>query len=179
MSAAGDCRLLISHVSSIEEWDKFREQIQISTDVDVEIQNLINEIGFDENSSEFPWVWELTGSIEKNLSASAHAYEYSINVLKTFEEQTTERFHLLIKRFGNVRNEIGAFWMNQCAQAVKHSFQRDEKVRSTVRVFFLSMLEIALFFSRRSKNSFVKVLRVSIPEFKHSQKFKISRIWLC
>ena len=51
MSIAGDCRLMISHVISTEEIEKFREQYQIMSDIDNEIQNVINEVGIDENSS--------------------------------------------------------------------------------------------------------------------------------
>ena len=51
MSTAGDCRLMISHVTSTDEIEKFREQYQIMDDTDHEIQNIIDEIGIDENSS--------------------------------------------------------------------------------------------------------------------------------
>jgi hypothetical protein len=51
MSIAGDCRLMISHVISTEEIENFREQYRMMNEIDVEIQNVINEIGIDENSS--------------------------------------------------------------------------------------------------------------------------------
>jgi hypothetical protein len=51
MSIAGDCRLMISHVTSTEEMEKFREQYQMMSEIDIEIQNVINEVGIDENSS--------------------------------------------------------------------------------------------------------------------------------
>jgi len=51
MSIAGDCRLMISHVMTTEEIEKYREQYQVMDDVDLEIQNVINEVGIDENSS--------------------------------------------------------------------------------------------------------------------------------
>ena len=50
MSIAGDCRLMISHVLSTEEMERFREQYQTMTDVDLEIQSVIDEVGIDENS---------------------------------------------------------------------------------------------------------------------------------
>ena len=50
MSIAGDCRLMLSHVTSTEEIEKFREQYQIMNDFDCEIQNVIDEVGIDENS---------------------------------------------------------------------------------------------------------------------------------
>ena len=51
MSTAGDCHLMISHVTSTEEIEKFREQYHFMDDIDREIQNVINEVGMDENSS--------------------------------------------------------------------------------------------------------------------------------
>jgi hypothetical protein len=51
MSIAGDCRLMISHIISTYEFEKFREQYQIMNEIDLEIQNIINEVGIDENSS--------------------------------------------------------------------------------------------------------------------------------
>ena len=50
MSVAGDCRLMISHVISTEEMEKFREEYQTMTDIDLEIQSVIDEVGIDENS---------------------------------------------------------------------------------------------------------------------------------
>ncbi|UJR27243.1 hypothetical protein I4U23_008538 [Adineta vaga] len=119
MSVAGDCRLMLSHIISTEEIEKFREQYQVINEIDIEIQNTIDEIGIDENSSEFSWVFELTPVIERNLYASANAYEYAINIVRNLGDQEKERFYLLTKRLGNVRNEMGVYWMNRCAQALK------------------------------------------------------------
>ncbi|CAF0756223.1 unnamed protein product [Adineta ricciae] len=119
MSVAGDCRLMISHVLSTEEIEKFREQYQVTNEIDIEIQNTIDEIGIDENSSEFSWVFELTPVVEHNLCASANAYEYAINVVRHLGEYEKERLRVLMKRLGNVRNEMGVYWMNRCAQAIK------------------------------------------------------------
>ena len=51
MSIAGDCRLMIAHVTSAEEIEKYREQYQVMSDVDLEVQKVIDEIGIDRNSS--------------------------------------------------------------------------------------------------------------------------------
>lgn len=51
LSATGDCRLMISYVTSTEEWDKFREQTQVSTEIDLEIQQAVDEVGLDETST--------------------------------------------------------------------------------------------------------------------------------
>ena len=51
MSIAGDCRLMIAHITSTEEIEKYREQYQIMSEVDLEIQKVIDEVGIDGNSS--------------------------------------------------------------------------------------------------------------------------------
>ena len=148
MSIGGDCRLMLSHVLSAEEIDKLREQYQTTTEIDLEIQNVIDEVGIDENSSgkysyfsylnkniclhiEFSWVFELTPIIERNLFASAQAYEYAINIVRYLGDSEKSRLQLLIKRLGNVRNEMGVYWMNRYAQALKQSDQDGNRVRRT------------------------------------------------
>lgn len=51
MSIAGDCRLMIAYITSNEEIEKHREQYQMMTEVDQEIQKVIDEVGIDVNSS--------------------------------------------------------------------------------------------------------------------------------
>lgn len=51
MSIAGDCRLMISHILSTEEFEKFREQYEITDEVDLEIENVINEVEIEKNFS--------------------------------------------------------------------------------------------------------------------------------
>lgn len=148
MSIAGDCRLMMAHVTSTDEIDKFREQYQMVDQVDREIQRVIDEVLSDEATSgsfflenfrgkktkktfrvsEFSWVSEFTAIIDRNLFASVHAYEYAINLVKNFGEQEKKRLHLLTKRFGNVRSEMAVFWMNRCAQAVKSLTAESAKV---------------------------------------------------
>jgi hypothetical protein len=79
-------------------------------------------------SKDFSWVSELTSNIDRNLFASVHAYEYAINIVRNLGDYEKKRLHLLTKRFGNVRNEMGVYWMNKCAQAVKNLDHETAKV---------------------------------------------------
>ncbi|CAF4847044.1 unnamed protein product [Rotaria socialis] len=81
MSIAGDCRLMIVHITSREEVEKYREQYHMMSEVDLEIRKAIDEVGINAENSEFSWVAELTPMIERNLFASVHAYEYAIKVV--------------------------------------------------------------------------------------------------
>ena len=84
---------------------------------------------------EFSWVYELTPIIEQNLSASVHAYEYAINIVRNLGENEKERLYLLTKRLGNVRNELGVYWMNRFAQTLKNFDEERTKVRLKILNF--------------------------------------------
>lgn len=133
---AGDIRLMISHVITNEDQDKFREQYQSQLNIDLEIENLVNEIGIDEQTTDFSWIYELTTSIERNLQASVNAYEYAINLIRNLNENTDERLNLLLKRLGNVRNEFGVYWMKHCAQALRSSNQDSNTIKEYFRKSF-------------------------------------------
>ena len=148
MSIAGDCRLMMAHITSTDEIEKYREQYLIMNDVDLQMQKVIDEAGVDENASgerisrvpalcsssalrdslEFSWVSEFTSIIDRNLFASIHAYEYAVNIVSNLGDHEKKRLHLLTKRFGSVRNEMGVYWMNKCAQAVKNLDHEAAKV---------------------------------------------------
>ncbi|CAF4110265.1 unnamed protein product [Rotaria sordida] len=61
-------------------------------DIDCEIQNVIDEIRIDENSSEYSWVIELTLIVERNLTASTHAYEYVINIIQNLNDYDKQHY---------------------------------------------------------------------------------------
>lgn len=83
--------------------------------------------------------------IERNLFASVHAYEYAINVVRNLGDHEKKRLHLLTKRFGNVRNEMGVYWMNKCAQAVKNLDHEAAKVRAKCLLFFWTLTGVIVF----------------------------------
>ncbi len=101
---------------------------------------------------EFSWVFELTPIIERNLFASAHAYEYAINIVRHLGDNEKQRLYLLTKRLGNVRNEMGVYWMNRCAQALKNLVDQDtSKVRRKIW-----KIEIGFFFHLGNQRIFSK-----------------------
>lgn len=73
---------------------------------------------------------------ERNLFASINAYEYAINLVRNLAENDNERLHLLIKRLGNVHNEMGVFWMHRCAQAVKTTQRSSTEIKELFRKSF-------------------------------------------
>ncbi|CAF0785040.1 unnamed protein product [Didymodactylos carnosus] len=125
MSIAGDCRRMIAHTTSSEEIDKYREQYNLDNEIDKEFEKVTSEITGEQ--TEFSWVSELTPMIDRNLFAAVHSYEYAINLVKNLGDNERKRLNLLTKRFGNVRNEMGCFYMNKCEQAVKSIDQETSK----------------------------------------------------
>jgi hypothetical protein len=123
---------------------------------------------------EFSWVSELTSNIDRNLFASVHAYEYAINIVRNLGDYEKKRLQLLTKRFGNVRSEMGVYWMNKCAQAVKNLDHEAAKVRSSIHS---SNSFVSLSF-RKSKINFERVSKVSMLLFKPSKKSMMYRISL-
>ena len=51
MSVAGDCRLMMSHASSTEDIERFRDELQAVDSIDLEIQKVIDGIGIEETSA--------------------------------------------------------------------------------------------------------------------------------
>lgn len=93
---------------------------------------------------EFAWISELIFNTDRNLFASVHAYEYAINIVRNLGDYEKKRLHLLTKRFGNVRTEMGVYWMNKCAQAVKNFDQEAAKVNSSI----LTLRQSIVFFRK-------------------------------
>lgn len=79
-------------------------------------------------------MFELTPIIERNLFASIQAYDYAINIVRHLGDSEKQRLQLLIKRLGNVRNEMGVYWMNRYAQALKHLDEDSMKVISRLKL---------------------------------------------
>ena len=119
---------------------------------------------------------ELTPIIDRNLFASVHAYDYAINIVRNLGDHEKKRLHLLTKRFGNVRNEMGVYWMNKCAQAVKNLDHEAAKVR------FIQDKQnsiVDMLFARKSKINFARVSKVSMRVFKHLKRSMICPILHC
>ncbi len=115
---------------------------------------------------------ELTSNIDRNLFASVHAYEYAINIVRNLGDSEKKRLHLLTKRFGNVRNEMGVYWMNKCAQAVKNLDHEAAKVS----IKSIKFLHFTLISFRKSKINFEKVSKVLMQLFKPLKKSMIYQI---
>ncbi|KFO38264.1 Erythroid differentiation-related factor 1 [Fukomys damarensis] len=65
----------------------------------------------------FAWATDLSTDLESQLSVSCKCYEAANEILQfsDLKSQNPEHYVRVLKRMGNVRNEIGVFYMNQAA----------------------------------------------------------------
>lgn len=65
----------------------------------------------------FAWATDLSTDLECQLSVSCKCYEaaYEILLFSNLKNQNPEQHVQVLKRMGNIRNEIGVFYMNQAA----------------------------------------------------------------
>lgn len=65
----------------------------------------------------FAWATDLSTDLECQLSISCKCYEaaYEILLFSNLKNQNPEQRIQVLKRMGNIRNEIGVFYMNQAA----------------------------------------------------------------
>lgn len=65
----------------------------------------------------FAWATDLSTDLESQLSVSCKCYEAANEILQfsDLKSQNPEHYVQVLKRMGNVRNEIGVFYMNQAA----------------------------------------------------------------
>ena len=63
-------------------------------------------------NTEYTWICELSASTQRNLSVSASCYELAIDLAR-HGHNCKHTVDGLTKRFGNVQNELGVFFMNK------------------------------------------------------------------
>ncbi|XP_023080096.1 erythroid differentiation-related factor 1 isoform X3 [Piliocolobus tephrosceles] len=65
----------------------------------------------------FAWATDLSTDLESQLSVSCKCYEAANEILQfsDLKSQNPEHYVQVLKRMGNIRNEIGVFYMNQAA----------------------------------------------------------------
>lgn len=91
----------------------------------------------------FAWATDLSTDLECQLSVSCKCYEaaYEILLFSNLKNQNSEQRIQVLKRMGNIRNEIGVFYMNQAAavqteRVGKYSFYFLLFHRATTMIMF-------------------------------------------
>lgn len=81
------------------------------------LRNTVWHKGFAFFFAVFAWATDLSTDLEYQLSVSCKCYEaaYEILLFSNLKSQNPEQHIQVLKRMGNIRNEIGVFYMNQAA----------------------------------------------------------------
>ncbi|MGH0157776.1 UNVERIFIED_CONTAM: hypothetical protein FKN15_037543 [Acipenser sinensis] len=106
LSLCGDIQLMLAQNTSNRA--AYLEEYNYQTKDDQEILHSLHR----ESSCQ-----ELATDPEHQLSVSCKCYEavHDLVVSGDFKEQSPEQLNQVLKRLGNIRNEVGVFYMNQAA----------------------------------------------------------------
>ncbi|XP_023564668.1 erythroid differentiation-related factor 1 isoform X3 [Octodon degus] len=82
-----------------------------------EDQEILHSLHRESNCQGFAWATDLSMDLENQLSVSCKCYEAANEILQfsDLKSQNPEHYERVLKRMGNVRNEIGVFYMNEAA----------------------------------------------------------------
>ncbi|XP_049711001.1 erythroid differentiation-related factor 1 isoform X2 [Elephas maximus indicus] len=82
-----------------------------------EDQEILHSLHRESSCQGFAWATDLSTDLESQLSVSCKCYEAANEILQfsDLKSQNPEHYVQVLKRMGNVRNEIGVFYMNQAA----------------------------------------------------------------
>nr|XP_035125310.2 erythroid differentiation-related factor 1 isoform X2 [Callithrix jacchus] len=82
-----------------------------------EDQEILHSLHRESSCQGFAWATDLSTDLESQLSVSCKCYEAANEILQFsgLKSQNPEHYVQVLKRMGNIRNEIGVFYMNQAA----------------------------------------------------------------
>lgn len=82
-----------------------------------EDQEILHSLHRESSCQGFAWATDLSTDLESQLSVSCKCYEAANEILQfsDLKSQNPEHYVQVLKRMGNIRNEIGVFYMNQAA----------------------------------------------------------------
>ncbi|XP_064125261.1 erythroid differentiation-related factor 1 isoform X3 [Loxodonta africana] len=82
-----------------------------------EDQEILHSLHRESSCQGFAWATDLSTDLESQLSVSCKCYEAANEILQfsDLKSQNPGHYVQVLKRMGNVRNEIGVFYMNQAA----------------------------------------------------------------
>ncbi|XP_045147320.1 erythroid differentiation-related factor 1 [Echinops telfairi] len=112
LTLCGDIQLMLAQNSSnrAAHLEEFNYQTR-------EDQEILHSLHRESPCQGFAWATDLSTDLESQLSVSCKCYEAAHEILQfsDLKGQNPEHCVQVLKRMGNVRNEIGVFYMNQAA----------------------------------------------------------------
>nr|DBA14983.1 TPA: hypothetical protein GDO54_004252 [Pyxicephalus adspersus] len=112
LTLCGDIQLMLAQNSSNRA--AYFEEYNYQTKDD---QEILHSLHRESSCDGFSFVTDLFTDLECQLSVSCKCYEAAneILIITQLQEQNPEQKTQVLKRLGNIRNEIGVFFMNQAA----------------------------------------------------------------
>uniref|UniRef100_A0A452E765 Erythroid differentiation regulatory factor 1 n=1 Tax=Capra hircus TaxID=9925 RepID=A0A452E765_CAPHI len=124
LTLCGDIQLMLAQNASnrAAHLEEFNYQTK-------EDQEILHSLHRESSCQGFAWATDLSTDLESQLSVSCKCYEAANEILQfsDLKSQNPEHYVQVLKRMGNIRNEIGVFYMNQAA-----ALQSERLVSKTV-----------------------------------------------
>ncbi|KAM7073445.1 erythroid differentiation-related factor 1 isoform 3-T3 [Molossus nigricans] len=112
LTLCGDIQLMLAQNASnrAAHLEEFNYQTK-------EDQEILHSLHRESSCQGFAWATDLSTDLESQLSVSCKCYEAANEILQfsDLKSQNPEHYVQVLKRMGNIRNEIGVFYMNQAA----------------------------------------------------------------
>ncbi|XP_042313535.1 erythroid differentiation-related factor 1 isoform X5 [Sceloporus undulatus] len=112
LTLCGDIQLMLAQNASNRA--AYLEEYNYQTKED---QEILHSLHRESSCQVFSWATDLSTDLECQLSISCKCYEAANEILlfSNLREQNPEQYTQVLKRMGNIQNEIGVFYMNQAA----------------------------------------------------------------
>ncbi|KFP42466.1 Erythroid differentiation-related factor 1, partial [Chlamydotis macqueenii] len=112
LTLCGDIQLMLAQNANNRA--AYLEEYNYQTKED---QEILHSLHRESRCQVFAWATDLSTDLECQLSVSCKCYEaaYEILLFSNLKNQNPEQRIQVLKRMGNIRNEIGVFYMNQAA----------------------------------------------------------------
>ncbi|XP_054840041.1 erythroid differentiation-related factor 1 isoform X2 [Eublepharis macularius] len=112
LTLCGDIQLMLAQNANNRA--AYLEEYNYQTKED---QEILHSLHRESSCQVFSWATDLSTDLECQLSISCKCYEAANEILlfSNLKEHNAEQYTQVMKRTGNVRNEIGVFYMNQAA----------------------------------------------------------------
>ncbi|XP_013404698.1 erythroid differentiation-related factor 1 [Lingula anatina] len=107
-SLTGDIRLMLTQ--NVNQLQVYEEAYRYMSEYDSVI---LESVSLELQEFSFEWACQFSSGTEKNLTDALHCYQLALEISQRYNN--TEKQESLIKRQGNVRNELGVLYMNQAA----------------------------------------------------------------
>ncbi|XP_044301538.1 erythroid differentiation-related factor 1 isoform X1 [Varanus komodoensis] len=112
LTLCGDIQLMLAQNANNRA--AYLEEYNYQTKED---QEILHSLQRESSCQVFSWATDMSTDLECQLSISCKCYEAAKEILlfSNLKEQNPEQYPQVVKRMGNIQNEIGVFYMNQAA----------------------------------------------------------------